>query len=91
MHKGGIPQSSSQAISVPSYVRKKALNPGRKTECTRPRMMGKFRDVQFGIRFSTWNVGSMSGKWSEISETLKRLMLIFAVCRKQRGKEKGLK
>ena len=36
-------------------------------------MMGKSPDVQFGIQFSTWNVGSMSGKWGEISETLERL------------------
>ena len=35
-------------------------------------MMGKSRDVQFGIHFSTWNVGYVPGKWGEISETLKR-------------------
>ena len=42
-------------------------------------MMGKSPDVQFGIRFSTWNVGSMSKKWEEGGnfekenfETLKR-------------------
>ena len=63
MYGGGTPRSTSQALSVPAYVRKKALNPGRKIECARARMMGKFPDVQFGIRFSTWNVGSMSGKW----------------------------
>ena len=60
MHGGGTPQSTS--LSVPAYVRKKALNPGRKIESTRGRMMGKSPDVQFGIWFSTWNVGSMSGK-----------------------------
>ena len=26
MHGGGTPQSTSQALSVPAYVRKKALN-----------------------------------------------------------------
>ena len=57
MDGGRIPQSTSQALSVPAYVQKKALNPG-----TRARMMGKFPNVQFGIRLSTWNVGSMSGK-----------------------------
>ena len=59
-------------LSVPAYVRKNALNPGRKIECTRAAMMGKSPDVQFGIRFSTWNVESMSGKCGEISEILKR-------------------
>ena len=54
------------------YVRKKALNPGRKIRCTSTRRMGKSPDVQFGIWFSIWNVGSMSGKWGEISETSKR-------------------
>ena len=72
MYGRGTPRSTSQALSVPAYVRKKALNPGRKIQCTRPRVMGKFPNIQFGIRFSTWNVGSMSGKWEEISETLKR-------------------
>ena len=66
MHGGGIPQSTSQALSVPAFVRKKVLNPGRKSENTRARMMGKCPDVQFGIRFSTWNVGSMSGKGGNI-------------------------
>ena len=48
------------------------FNPGRKTKYTLAQMMGKSPDVQFGIRFSTWDIGSMSGKWDEISETLKR-------------------
>ena len=73
------PQKTSQALSVPAYIRKKALNPRKKIECTCARMMGKSPDVQFRIWFSTWNVGSMSEKWGEISETL---VLIFAVCRK---------
>ena len=65
MYGEGTPQSTSQALSVPAYVRKKALNSGRKIDFTCARMMGKFPDVQFGIRFSTWNVGSMSGKWGK--------------------------
>ena len=51
MHGGGTPQSTSQALSVPAYVRKKPLNPERKIESTLARMMGKSPDVQFGIQF----------------------------------------
>ena len=47
-----------------AYVRKKALNPGRKIECSRARMMGRSPDVKFGVRFSAWNVRSMSTKWN---------------------------
>ena len=72
MHGEGTPQSTSQALSVPAYVRKKALNPRRKIECSCARMMGKSPDVQFGIQFSTCNLGSMLRMWGEISETLKR-------------------
>ena len=32
MYGGGTPQSTSQVLSVPAYVRKKELNPGRKIE-----------------------------------------------------------
>ena len=63
MHGGGTPQNTSQVLSALAYVRKKALNPRSKIECTRARMIRKSPDVQFGIRFSTWNVGSMSGKY----------------------------
>ena len=52
MHGVGTPQSTSQELSVLAYVRKKALKPGRKIECTRARMMGKSPDVQFGIQFN---------------------------------------
>ena len=55
-----------------AYIRKKALNPRRKIECTCAQMMGK-SDVQYGIQFSTWNVESMSRKRDEIFETSKRL------------------
>ena len=40
-------------------------------------MMGESPYVQFGVRFSPWNVGSMLGKWGEISETLKRRYIDF--------------
>ena len=34
IHRGGTPQSTSQARSVPAYIKKKALNPGKKIECS---------------------------------------------------------
>ena len=83
------PDRTSQVLSVPAYVRKKALNPGRKIEYTRARMMGKFPDLQFGIRFSTWNVGSVSGKWREISETLKRRCVDICCVQEVRWKVQG--
>ena len=86
---GGTPQSTSQVLSVPANVRKKALNAGRKIECTCARMMGKFPDVQFGIRFSTWNVGSMLRKWGEISETLKRRCVDICCVQEVRWKGEG--
>ena len=89
--RGGTPQSTSQAISVPAYVRKKALNLGRKIECTRTRIMGESPDVQFGIQFSIWNVGSMSGKWGEISETLKRRCVDIYCLQEVRWERQGAK
>ena len=86
---GGTPQSTSQALSVPAYIRKKTLNPRRKIECTRARMMGKFPDIQFGIRFSTWNVGSMLRKWGEISETLKSRCVDICCVQEVRWKGQG--
>ena len=85
MHGEGTPQSTSQVISVPAYIRKKTMNPGRQIEYTHAWMMGKSPDVQFGIWFTTWNVGSMLGKSGEISETLERH------CKKWGGEDKGLK
>ena len=82
MHGGGTPQNNSQGILVPAYVGKKALNPGRKIECTRARMMRKSPDKQFGIRFLTWNVGSISGKWVKYLRPWKDVVFIFVVCRK---------
>ena len=54
-------------------------------------MMGKSPDVQFGIRFSTWNVGSMSGKWDEMSETLKRRCVDICCLQEVRWKGQGVK
>ena len=88
---GGTPQSASQVLSVPAYVRKKALNSGRKIDCPRARMMGKSPDVQFGIRFSAWNVGSMSGKWGEISGILKRRCVDICCLQEVRWKGQGVK
>ena len=53
--------------------------------------MQKFPGVQFGIQFSTWDVGSMSGKWGEISETFKDVLLIFAAFRRYGGKDNDFK
>ena len=89
IYGGDTPQSTSQVLSVPAYVRKKALNPGRKIECTGAPMMGKFPDIQFGIWFSTWNVGSMSGKCGEISETLKRCCVDICCVQEVRWKGQG--
>ena len=82
MHREGTPQSTLQVLSALVYFGKKSLNPRRKIECTCARMIRKSPDVQFGNRFSTWNEGSMSGKWGEISDTLKNIVFIFAVCRR---------
>ena len=87
MHGEGTSQSTSQARSVPVYLRTKALNPRRKIECTHAQMMGKSPDVKIRIRFSAWNVESMSGKWGEISKTLKRCCVDF--CCLQEVKRKG--
>ena len=54
-------------------------------------MMKKYLDIQFEIRFSTWNVGSMSRKWGEISETLKRRCVNICCSQKVRWKGKGAK
>ena len=75
MHRGGTSPSTLQVLSVPAYVRKKALNPDRHIEYTHVWMIGKSPGVQFGIQFSTLNVGSISRKWQEggtISEPLKQ-------------------
>ena len=62
MHGWGTPQSASQTISMLAYVRKKALSPGKRIECTCALVMGKSSDIQFGIQISTWNMGSMLGR-----------------------------
>ena len=53
-------------------------------------MMEKSPDIQFGIQFSTWNVGSMSGKWGEISETLKRHCVDICCFQEVRWKGQGV-
>ena len=55
MHgRRGTPQSTSQVLSVPTYIRKKALNPGRKIECTRAQMESSF---QHGMWDLCWENG----------------------------------
>ena len=73
------------------YNPKKALIPGSKNECTCARMMVKSPDIQFGIWFSTWNVGSISEKWGEISETLKRSCVDICCLQEVRWKGPGVK
>ena len=86
---GGTSQSTSQTLSVPAYVREKALNPGRKIGCTRAQMIGKSPDVQFGNWISTCNVGSMSGKVGKIPETLKRRCVDICCMQEVRWKGHG--
>ena len=54
-------------------------------------MMGKSPDVQFGIWFSTWNMESMSRKWGEISETLKRHCVDICCLQEVRWRGQGAK
>ena len=54
-------------------------------------MMGKSPDVQFEIRFSTWNVGSMLRKSNEISVAFKRHCVHNCCLQKVRWKGKGAK
>ena len=61
MYGGGTLRSTWQALSVPAYVRKKELNPGRKIECTRAQLMGKFPDVQLGFQNGMWDLCRKSG------------------------------
>ena len=52
-------------------------------------MMGKSPDIQFGILFSTWNVGSMSRKWGERSEIFKRRCVDICCLQEVRWKGQG--
>ena len=71
MHGGGTPKAPHKRHQyLPTLKRKHRTL--KKIECTCAGMMRKSLDVQFGIWFSTWNVGSMLGKLCEIFETLKR-------------------
>ena len=80
MHGGGPPQSSSQVISVPAYIRKKALNLERKIGWI---IWNLVFNMECGIYVGKvgWNI------W----DSEKEVMLIFVICRKQGGKCKGLK
>ena len=87
MHGGGTPQSTSQVLSVPAYIRKKALNPGGKFECTHAQMMGKSPNIQIWIWFSMeCRIYVLKAGWN-----IWDFALIFAVCRKWGGKDKELK
>ena len=65
-------KSTSQALSATAYVRKKALNPGRKIECTHARMVGKPPDAQFWKLVCKMEFRICVEKGGEISKTLKK-------------------
>ena len=91
MHEGGNPQSTSQALSVPIYVRKKPLNTERRIQWTRARMMRKFTDVQLGILFSTWNLVLGWGSGGKYLRQWEDVVLIFGCFPEVRWKGKGAK
>ena len=70
MHVEGTSQSTSQALSVPVYVRKKELDPARKIECTCARMIGKSPDIQFRTWFlkkEMWNICQERGGYLRLT------------------------
>ena len=76
--------------TINACLHSKALDPRRKTEYNCAQMIGK-SDVRFRIWFSTWNVGSMLGKWGEISETWKRCCVDTCCFQEVRWKGQGTK
>ena len=57
---------------VPAYVRKNAPVCGHRSEQTFVWRRANTPDLQICLQFSVWNVGALSGKSQEMSETLKR-------------------
>ena len=57
---------------VPAYVRKNAPVCGQGSEQTFVWRRANTPDLQICLQFSVWNVGMLSGKSEEMSETLKR-------------------
>ena len=66
IHRGGAPQNTLQALSVPVNNRKEALNPSREIEGSHARLMGKSNPV-LNMKYEIY-----IGKVEEISETFKR-------------------
>ena len=64
MYGEGAPRSTSQVLSVPAYVRKKALNPGRNVKYTRAQMVGNFLmyNLESGFQHGMWDLCGESGE-----------------------------
>ena len=59
----GTPPRTSQVLLVPPYIRKKALNPGRKTECTHARMMVLNMECKIYVGKVGWNIWDFEKTW----------------------------
>ena len=77
IHGGGTLQSSSQMISVPPSIRKKALNLGIKFECTHAWVIGK-SGVQFGIPLFCLNTSVYNLEYPAASQLFRECLLLFA-------------
>ena len=87
MHWGRTPQSTSQALSVLAYVRKKALNPEEKSSAL---VLEGWENLLMYNLESSFQHG-MSGKWGEIYETLKRRCVDIYCLQEVRRKGQGAK
>ena len=88
---GCTPRSTSQVLSVTAYVRKEALNPRRKLECTCTRMMGNLLiyNLESGFQDGMWDLC-----WESVVkflETLKRRCVDICCLQEVRWKGQGAK
>ena len=77
--------------SLPAYVRKKAVSPGRIIECTLALMMKKILmyNLESDFQHGMWDLcREIGGKYLRL---WKDVVLMFAACRKWGGKGKGVK
>ena len=77
-HGGGTPIIFWSSL-VPAYVRRNAPVCGGGSEQTFVWRRANTPDLQICLQFSVWNVGTLSGKSEEMSETLKRSW-IYSYC-----------
>ena len=77
-HGGGTPIIFWSSL-VPAYVRRNAPVCGGGCEQTFVWRRANTPDLQICLQFSVWNVGTLSGKSQEMSETLKRSW-IYSYC-----------